>query len=67
MSLVPARMPALLHDLLLRHPGHWTSRPALVDTAAELTYGQLADAVDRAQSGLQALALQRGDRVAVYL
>ncbi|MFM8511038.1 MAG: acyl-CoA ligase (AMP-forming), exosortase A system-associated [Betaproteobacteria bacterium] len=70
MSWVPAPPPACLHDLILRHSGAEEARLALVEAASPhpgLHYGELAQAVDRVQSGLQGLGLQRGDRVAVYL
>jgi long-chain acyl-CoA synthetase len=40
---------------------------ALVDNAGRLTYGQLADQVERFAAALRAHGVQRGDRVAVYL
>ncbi|MFM8344727.1 MAG: AMP-binding protein, partial [Betaproteobacteria bacterium] len=70
MSWVPAPPPACLHDLILRHSGAEEARLALVEAASPhpgLHYGELAQAVDCVQSGLQGLGLQRGDRVAVYL
>lgn len=41
-------------------------RPALTFKSRTLTYGELADRVARVASGLHALGVRRGDRVAVY-
>lgn len=62
-------VPALLHDLLLRTPPAWVSRPALTPGVGSLslTYGQLQEEVQRCAGAFSRLGLRRGARVAVYL
>lgn len=62
-------VPALLQDLLLQTPAAWASRAALTPApgAAALSYGELAEQVERARGAFANLGLPRGARVAVYL
>ncbi len=64
---VVARRPAAVpvrFDQLVR--GGDPGRPAVTFKDRTLDYGQLAEAITRAASGLRALGIRRGDRVAVY-
>ena len=43
------------------------NKVALIDDAGQLTYGQLADSVQRFASGLQSLGLKREERVLLLM
>ncbi len=62
-------VPALLSDLLLRAPAPWAHRAALSPAlgARALSYGELAEQVERARGAFIRLGLPRGARVAVFL
>jgi acyl-CoA ligase (AMP-forming) (exosortase A-associated) len=57
----------LLHHFVERSARLAPDRVALQRADAEMRYGELADTVARAASGLRALGVGRGDRVAIYL
>ena len=61
-DLIWGTVPRLVDDAALRHG----SAEALVDGALRLTYGQLAEEVDRYARGFVADGLGAGDRVAVW-
>ncbi len=56
-----------LPDLLERTAAKSASRTALVYFGTEISYAQLADQVNRFAAGLQALGLQQGERVALFM
>jgi acyl-CoA ligase (AMP-forming) (exosortase A-associated) len=56
----------LLHHLLAARAAE-PGREAVVDGARRLTYGDLAQAVERCAARLAAEGLRRGDRVAIWL
>jgi amino acid adenylation domain-containing protein len=70
---MPAPTPAPTTDatdllgLVLRHAAHRPARLALRDDEGSFTYQQLAEHVARTASGLSALGVGAGDRVALYL
>jgi len=51
----------------LRHADRLADKPALIDgaTGAEMTFGRLADEVDRAAAGLHARGYRKGDVFAI--
>ena len=55
-------------DYVLRHAERLADKPALIDgpSGRVLTYGQLADTVRRAATGLSQRGLRKGDVVAIY-
>ena len=55
-------------DYVLRHAARLADKPALIDGPGGriLTYGQLADGVRRAATGLARLGMRRGDVVGIY-
>jgi len=57
----------LLHQLITKAAANRPDAIALSYGKANLSYGQLHDAVTRFASGLIGLGLQRGERVAIYL
>lgn len=57
----------LLPELIFRSAARDAAAPALTYGANTLSYGELADAVERFAGGLLAQGLARGERVAVYL
>jgi amino acid adenylation domain-containing protein len=57
----------LLHEPLLATARRLPEKTALVDKNQRLSYGALADAVERFAAGLAARGVRRGDRVAVFL
>lgn len=57
----------LLPELISRAADRNSTAPALTYGKHTLTYGELDDSVARLASGLVALGLQRGERVAIYL
>jgi acyl-CoA synthetase (AMP-forming)/AMP-acid ligase II len=61
-DLIWGTVPRLVDDAALRHG----SAEALVDGSLRLTYGQLAEEVDRYARGFLAAGLGAGDRVAVW-
>lgn len=58
---------ALLHDLVAASAARRAEYPALTYRAGALNYGEFAQKCGRFASGLMALDLERGGRVAVYL
>ena len=60
-------MSDLIHDLLLRSAQRTPGAEALVYGQRRLNYGELAGLVRQTASALLASALERGERVAVYL
>ncbi|HEU0224005.1 MAG TPA: acyl-CoA ligase (AMP-forming), exosortase A system-associated [Steroidobacteraceae bacterium] len=60
-------MTELLHDLLPVAAAAAPDRPALIDRERAASYAELHRLVDRAASGLTALGVLRGDRVAVLM
>ncbi|MGA2110898.1 MAG: long-chain fatty acid--CoA ligase [Anaerolineales bacterium] len=56
-------LPEALRETSRRHPDH----PAMLFKGRRITYRQYDQAVDRFASALQALGVQKGDRVAVHL
>jgi acyl-CoA ligase (AMP-forming) (exosortase A-associated) len=61
------REAALLHELPLAAAERSASSIALHDGGVSTPYAQLAEAITRFASGLGALGLERGDRVAILL
>ena len=57
----------LLPELVAVSAARTPDAIALTSGAASMTYGQLHDAMSGLGSGLLALGLQRGERVAIYL
>jgi amino acid adenylation domain-containing protein len=57
----------LLFDPLLASARRLPEKTALVDKNQRLSYGALADAIERFAAGLTARGVRRGDRVAVFL
>lgn len=57
----------LLHELPLRSALRSPAAPALSLADRQLSYGELAQQVQALASGLRALGLRRGERVAIYL
>lgn len=55
-------------EYILRHAVRLRDKPALIDgpSGRLLTYGQLADGVRRAATGLAGLGFRRGDVLAIY-
>ncbi|MEK7677631.1 MAG: long-chain fatty acid--CoA ligase [Verrucomicrobiota bacterium] len=56
-------LPEMLEQTCQRHP----RQTALIYFGTRIDYGQLLDHVDRCAAGLQALGLQKGDRVALMM
>lgn len=65
--LDPTPSACLLHDLPTVGALRWPAQVALADGERALTYTELARQVTQCASGLLALGLQAGERVAVYL
>lgn len=57
----------LLHELISLAAERDSDAPALTYGKSAMNYGELHEAVTRFASGLLALGLQRGERVAIYL
>ena len=57
----------LLHHLVANSADKTPDAPALTSGAHSLRYGELQGAIERCASGLLALGLDRGERVAIYL
>jgi long-chain acyl-CoA synthetase len=57
----------IVPDLLDRAASDYPDRPAINFMGRRLSYAQLADSVERAARGLQALGVQKGDRVGLCL
>jgi acyl-CoA ligase (AMP-forming) (exosortase A-associated) len=57
----------LLHDLPLAGAARWQTRVALTEEDKAVSYDDLAQQVERCASGLLALGLNPGERVAIYL
>lgn len=60
-------MPALLHHLIIESAASRAEAPALLYQAETLSYGGLANAVQRIAGTYRALGVQRGERIAVFL
>ncbi|MET0683788.1 MAG: AMP-binding protein [Solirubrobacteraceae bacterium] len=56
-------------SFVLRHAGRLAGRPAVIDgaSARAVTYGELADGIDRVAAGLAARGFGRGDVLALHL
>jgi len=63
----PAAVPSDIVELVLRHANDRPTSMALRDEAASFTYQELAERVGAMASGLGALGVAPGDRVALYL
>ena len=57
------RLDAILRDHARRRPDH----PALICEGHRLSYAELAQMMDRAAAGLDALGVRPGDRVLIHL
>ena len=57
----------LLHELIVKSANLSPSRTALSYGGSSIPYGELLNQVTRFSSGLMQLAIQRGERVAIYL
>jgi acyl-CoA ligase (AMP-forming) (exosortase A-associated) len=57
----------LLHELPLMSAERAPEQPALTYGRQTLTYGELAQAIERFAGGLRGLGLERGARVGIYL
>jgi acyl-CoA ligase (AMP-forming) (exosortase A-associated) len=57
----------LLHELVVFRAGHFPEGIALSSGSESLSYGALSHQINQFASGLMALGLQRGERVAIYL
>ncbi len=64
---IPLPEAHLLHELVLRSAARSPEAPAITAGLQTWTYRQLADAVQRCAAGLQALGLQRQQRVGIWL
>jgi acyl-CoA synthetase (AMP-forming)/AMP-acid ligase II len=60
-------MTHLLHQLPLLSAQQRPAAPALTLASATLSYGELADLLDRVATGLVRIGVGRGERVAFYL
>ncbi len=60
-------MHVVLPDLIRAAAAANADAPALLHREQCLSYGDLADRIERAAAGMRALGLERDDRVAVYL
>ena len=60
-------MVRLLHELILTQADQRPEQTALTYRQAGLSYTNLAQRIQHTASGLRALGLQRGERVAIYL
>ena len=60
-------MTHLLHQLPLHSAAQNGNAPALTLKGRTLSYTELADLIDRFATGLLALGIARGERVAFYL
>jgi len=56
-----------LDELLRRAADTYPARPALTFFDRSLSYGEVDELVDRLTAGLQAMGLERGDRVMVFM
>ena len=63
MPYPPTTLPQVLDETAARSP----EATALIYFGARISYGQVLDHVNRLAAGLQALGLQKGDRVALML
>jgi acyl-CoA ligase (AMP-forming) (exosortase A-associated) len=60
-------MSDLIHDFIYRSAGRTSGAEALVHGTRRLSYGELADLVQRTAAALLASGLERGERVAIYM
>jgi acyl-CoA ligase (AMP-forming) (exosortase A-associated) len=60
-------MPFLLHELLLQAAQRKADATALTLLDETLSYGELAETIDRVATGLLDLGMKRGERLAFYL
>ncbi|MBE9539070.1 MAG: acyl-CoA ligase (AMP-forming), exosortase A system-associated [Proteobacteria bacterium] len=60
-------MPELLHQSISEHARHTPDATALLFKKESISYAQLQDEVSAAATGLLALGINAGERVAVYL
>ena len=58
-------VPLLVDDFLRRAVDVYADKPAVIDGELRLTYGQLAERVNRLSNLLLGLGLERGDRVCI--
>jgi len=63
MTYPTITLPELLERTVAKSPG----APALIYFGATISYGQLEDQVNRLAAGLQALGVEKGDRVALMM
>jgi acyl-CoA ligase (AMP-forming) (exosortase A-associated) len=60
-------MSDLLHELIMSSPGRHAGRPALKDGSRQVSYAELALAVEKTAAGLAGVGMRRSTRVGVFL
>ena len=60
-------MPKLLHEFVIESAARTPDAPAISHRGLKLSYGDLAEAMFAMASGMTALGIVKGDRVAIYL
>ncbi len=64
---MPTTVPTLLHDLVRYTAERHGALSALMHDTTQLTYNELASAIERTAAGLRQLGVRPDERVAVYL